>query len=478
MATFKIKDKQTGQVFTIREKEQTQLPQLQQVEEKIEARPDVLAQAMEKAKQPIPTGVGLLKEATVGRLSPFGALQTQAEIGGGLARRVEAGLGAVQLEEQKELAERGPTIGSVARGVITAGVPGLKGLEIFTSPKKVKALMQGLSGERQAEYGDVVRTVKKFPFQEQVAAAVGLIEAAIIGEAVTGVVAKETRALTEEAKKHVPRVMNDEWFETQANLGRKVKGNLDTVIGDAFDSFYRKVSVPGGGMVDDIPINPDIADDIILKMGFDDALDPVMAKNTFLQQVDDLIPGRIDTIGKMRLLKQLVKSKVPGSYYIQGGLRGKGGITNPRIQKMNVARQLQDEINKGVEAVDSNLGKQVRLLNEFAENKLYPRLERFESIFGKKGEARTQGVSSTFALKNLGTAGERQAIRKTPKLAKEVKKYLTQDYVDDLVALATNSKQLLANMNKYRARQALKAGAVGTGAIYGGGLIRKKLSKD
>jgi len=415
---------------------------------------DLLTSSFRKFVSPPKTMSNLIKEMSFGKFSPMGLPLATMDIGEGIRRRIVGGVANVMSPEKDKPLKQ--TLKDVA---VTAVSPALG--------RFGKPMLESLAGDKVGKFGDPAREVG---LPGPVSKGIDMAGDMLVTQLLTGIPEK----IVSSAVKARPKIMNDKWFTDQAKLGRVVYKNFDDAIGGAFDSFYQKTRTSAGQIVDDIPFNPDVADDIILKMGFDDAVNPTMAKNSFLQQVDDFFQGRIDTIGKLRQLKQLVRSKVPKSYYFQGGVRGKGGMTSPKIQKMNVSRRLQEEINNAVKKVDPEVGKQIEELNKFASDKLYPRLERLEGIFGKRGEPRTQGVTSTFALKNIGTAGERQAIRTTPKLIGELKKYLSKEYADDLVELGRNAKQLLANMNKYRGRQTMKIGAGGAGAyllgryLYGG----------
>ena len=259
--------------------------------------------------------------------------------------------------------------------------------------------------------------------------------------------------------KHFPSRMNDAWFEQQANLGRTIAENLDDAIGNAYQQAYAPVK--------NLPVSSSAIDDILLRLGVDDAT---------LQNIDDTL-GLVDTVEKARLLQQILKKRIPTSYFKLGGVRGKGGIANPKIVAMDARRAIGEVIFDAVKDKNPDAAANIRALNKLAHDKLYPITEKFEGIFGKSGVPQTEELTATFALKNIGKAAQRQTIRRAPKVVRFLRQYVAGEYEGDLKTLMQETRQLLKNMNKYRGRQMAKSISLLAGSVLGGKYLYGKLGR-
>ena len=110
-------------------------------------------------------------------------------------------------------------------------------------------------------------------------------------------------------------------------------------------------------------------------------------------------------------------------------------------------------------------------------------------MIGKGTQPETTGIASTYEIglpwpfnrrpgTGLGKAAQREIIRKTPKKAKALSKYISKSYKKELRALEYSAKKLHNGMAAFRGRQTLKVATsialgVGVPGFMGVGLYKK-----
>lgn len=275
------------------------------------------------------------------------------------------------------------------------------------------------------------------------------------------------------AKKR-PRIMKDRWIVQQGKQGQTITKGIKGALGNAYDDMYRQSGI------NNIKVNPDKMDDMLMRSNIyelDETGKVINLKDVVLKEIDSLIPGRIDTVQKARLAHDILRSRTPKSYYMGGGRMGKGGLASAKIRQMNTASAIKREIRQAVGKVDPQAAKKLRHLDAFAHKKVYPVIDKMYSIFGRKEIPPTEQIVPIYKGV-LGKAAQRETMRGVPKLSKQFKKYVTEDYYKDLGNLLRNSKQLVKDMKKFRTRRAAKwVGAAG-GTYLGYRLIGPKVIKS
>jgi hypothetical protein len=328
---------------------------------------------------------------------------------------------------------------------------GYGGIRTPRIKKIVEAQMKGLTGERKGQLGDIMRRVGA---PEPLAAATGFFASLSVGKLFDKSLLKgEVSRMAKDSGKWLsskrPRIMNDKWITEQSQLGQNVLNGVDDVLSKSYDNIYSKVNK--------IPVDFNKIDDILLKSQIDD---------TIIGEIDNIV-GRVDTVEKAKMVVDILRKRVPRSFYVSGGTTGKGGLANLKIRSMFSSRAIKEVMNESISKVDKSSGSMLKNLDKFAHTKVYPALDKLRTIYGKDRIPKTGPIVSIFG-KSLGRAGERKFIRDLPKLTKEMNNYIAQGYKADVIEVFKNSSQLLRNMEKFRARQLLKAGAVGAGLLIGG----------
>jgi hypothetical protein len=381
-------------------------PRRKEVEEKIAQRPDpldILKQKIAQQQQPIQSLLNPLSAVSMGGAVldvPMGRLESIF---------ASAGLGLQEGQPAQEI---------------------------------MSDVWKSITGERQAELGDIIRTTGfAGKATEPIAALTGLLGMA-------GVL-KATTALGKLTSRKLPKIMGSRWITQQARNAQRVAKNLEQSLGNAFRNVR--------GPVAQIPVNPADMDDILLNSDIDDVV---------LKEIDRLV-GKVDTVEKAYTVVDILRKKAGTAVYRAGGATGKGGMANIKIRLKSVIPQIKKVIHETVGGVDKEAANKLMALDNYAATKVYPKIDKIYRMVGRGVEPSTEGIASTYALTGgfrgvspgLGKAAQREIIREIPKTAKGLSQYMGLNYKRDLANLLRSSKQLAKDMGKYRLRQLLKIGA-------------------
>ncbi len=355
--------------------------------------------------------------------------------------------------------------------------------------------IKGVTGEQQAQIGDIFRTAG---IPENVSSTLGLATTIALGNLASagraGAITKKGIGLAKPtvitASKNFaddvvvrlpgkPRIFGQKWLQNFTKQGRDVTDDLQRSLGNSFDDV----------------LTPEMLNTKVT--GLDKPLFELLAQKPefigtaekqLLRNMDDFFlskfgSARIDTVEKVRLLKDLLRSNIPKTLYKGGGTIGKG--TSIKLKQKGLINTLTDLEHQSLK----NAGlikeaEQLAKLNNFAHTQVYPKLDNMRVLFGKSGtptipsQARIERtLSLTGGLKSitgqgggpLARAAERGAIKEVPKLTRQLERYITTgQYGDDLLGVVKNSKSLIKQMIQFRRRRVQVTGAVGAGLFFGG----------
>ena len=463
-----------------------------QVREQVSQRQDLLAPAAGQFGEFVKRG-GTQFGGGSGTLPALGVV-------GGAAKRAEAAVATPALRLQRK-----EFPAPVQRGLEPK--PFLENLEnitedvgnlIETGRLLFGDVVQGITGESQAEIGDVFRTAgipENVSATLGVLATMGLTNLATQGKVVNlankaeGIVKptaiKVAKKTGEQIAKRRPRIFGQKWLEQQVINGRTATRNLDNVLGNSFDEITSQVG--------SLPV-----DDVAVKEAFESTF-ITEAEQIVLREVDDILiqttgSPRIDTIEKLRIAKQIVRKRTPQRFFTKAGRTGKGGLANVKVRQPSLSAELANmEIQtirtSGIENADE-IANQLSDLNTFAHQEVYPTLKELRKIFGDEGSkfvAPSQiaragrtfspvggSLRGAFSGRAATSAAERKFLASVPKIAKKFKGFLTsEEFGDNLLTLTRNSKQLVKDINKFKNRQLLKFGAGAAAGFAAFGRIRK-----
>ena len=427
----------------------------QEVEQKIAGREDVLGtsfkQAGKELKQPTIAGGGI-------------SLPTGLGLVGGAFQRVEAAVANPLL--------------SLQRGEIPQ-------FEDITS---------GLRGRQLGEIGDVFRAAG---VPENISKTLGLAATIAIGnlaalgkgakiaqkgvDAVKPGVLKAAKSFADDIATKLPgkprlfqktKILN-EFVEK----GQAMTDDLQRGLNGAFDDVVKPIK--------DVGVDFSKVDEALLRTFVTDA-DKVL-----LKEVDDILlntfgNSRVDSIEKLRFLKDILRKRTPASLYKGGGTIGKGGLANVKVKQKGLISQIDDiqfdSLNKSGFKEEA---KELAKLNKFASEKVYPQLDNLRVILGKSGRptipAQTRlekTISLTGGFRSLisgqgggpiARAGERAALKETTQIARGLQEFINSgQYGDDLLDLIKNSRDFTKLINQFRRRQGQKLATLGAGAFFGG----------
>lgn len=469
-----------------------------EIEAQISTRPDLLRQAaitsQEELRQVMPT---LRPPAGGFEFGAFGfgpTVQTATQaIGGAFQRGISAIANPIiRLQQEGDRLSILRTEEEQERRIEQLGLAGaLKddiGKALDSGEVLFRDAVSGLTGQRLGTAGDIFK-IAGVP--ENFANILGFLSEAALANLVVGgkaadlgddairvtspQAAKSAKAIGRFISRRIPKIFGPRWISNQVKNGRGVVVQLDDMLSTAFDDVYSK-NIPNLNVqLRQAPVDPSVVDDILLRSDIDDLV---------LRNMQDFFTrnfgnSRIDTVGKVHLLKQLIRQRVPTSFFLGGGTTGRGGITNPKIIRKSVVGQLTNTIDDAIRNTGDTEGADLlRGINRLADEKVYPMLKKLRSIFGReRTPISTEQLSSTFSLTGggvfrpgggiLSKAGQRIAIAEVPKVTRELSNYVTRNYSDDLFNLVRNSKDLILSMRQFRTRQLLKLGAAGTALGFG-----------
>jgi len=402
------------------------------LEQQIAVRKPAIETLREELRTPFRPGLpGLLK-------APLTAFKAAAVP----FQRVEAGL-AVPVLEAQEIQARMPSYIPPSLGVplrpeqeqerLQAGIERVKEVG--------RAARLGFSGQRLAEFGDPYR---RLGVPEPVAATMGLVtNAALFDVATRGALGQFERF----AKTKAPRLMTDRWITQRATDARNIVNRLDDALGRTYADIYTTA--------DNIPVNPSQIDDFILKARLPDFV---------LNEIDDIVGGRIDTIGKAKQVLQILQKRVP-NYVWQEQAIGKGGTINYKITAKGLYGKMKNLMYDSIGTVDDALKVRLQQLDAYAHQNIYPIIKKVGRMVGRKGEVKTGALVSAYE-RGAKTAGIRELLRKAPQQIRQLRPYVSKELQKDVGILYKNTHKLIRDMSKFKARQAIKRGAGGL-ARYG-----------
>ena len=447
----------------------------EQVEAAVAGREDILAPGLKIAKR------AFQETPEKPLLTPGERLGGILGTVGGLFQRAEAAIAGpilrVQIERKK------------------GNVPQTFGEALEEGKLAFDEFIKGVTGEQQAQLGDIFRTAG---VPENVASTLGLATSmALTNLASAGRAGAITKKGIDLAKPTVvnaaknfaddvavrapgkPRIFGQKWLQGFVKQGRDVTDDLQRSLGNAFDDVLtpKMLNTKVTGL--DKPI-------FELFAGQPEFIG--VAEKQLLRNMDDFFLSRfgnakIDTVEKVRLLKDLLRSNIPKALYKGGGTIGKGvSIKLKQKGLINTLTNLEHQSlrNAGLVKEAAQLSK----LNNFAHTQVYPKLDNMRVLFGKTGaptipsQARIERtLSLTGGLKSitgqgggpLAKAAERGAIKEVPRLTRQLERYIrTGQYGDDLLSVVKNSKSLVKQMIQFRRRRVQVTGAVVGGLFFGG----------
>jgi len=370
MAEFKIKDKETGEIFTIREKAQTSsnqmfLPGQQKVEKLISRREDALPRLVEELKTPMIDKEHPFKSAFTSQFKPaVTAMKTLAVP----FQRAEAGLASAGLETQKQLAEPTPVLEKNPAEIL-------------------KKFVQGVTGKRQAEFGDIIRTTGiGGDLNEVIAAPTGFLGAMGMANAMTkGLMVSSFNKGKEFLKSKMPQIMTKDYALNRAKVADQGLKELSKGLSGEYEATFGKI---GRKMVDmskaqaivnemPQPIINKIAKDNLMSKYKDGSLHPVVEN---LKRMRDIIRKSVpDNVWNGRMTATPEQHFMKEAYYKIGDMMAEG---NPDLVALN--SRYKDFMNMRDEVGSVIYDRFGNVKSKGLENLFKPGAERNKQIFFQK----------------------------------------------------------------------------------------------
>jgi hypothetical protein len=420
------------------------LPNYAQTEQKIAQRPDLLKETWNRIKNP------QMEHRIKGFSSPLGTAKTALTGLGGLWQRGEAAIANPAMYYQGQFQN---DLNDLRQH------PTLKKAWNVAYGKPAKLQLQGLTGERKGEFGDVMRRSgagNKYGINELLSSTAGLLASVGISNALMGgVVGKAEKGI----KGNIAHGEN--YIDDTAKMGQTVSRKARNFISNIYDDLYKQA--------DDIAVNPNEVDDVLLRMDFyDDAGgEAVNITNKVLKDIDNISGGRVNTIGKLKAVRDYLSSKVSRSAYKAGGTSGKGGAMSKDVRILN-AKQLLGQIrNKSISAVDEGLSQMIQSVDDFASQNFYPTVQKMEGFFGKGKIPTSRNVGSAYAKGDIGFSSDRVAIKQAPEKFKKLGEIA--NVKEGALKLSRDAQLLLNRLNSLAKRRILKrvgGGAIGSGLAF------------
>lgn len=275
----------------------------------------------------------------------------------------------------------------------------------------------------------------------------------------------------------LPKIMNENWFVNQKKSGMNLLKSVRNLRNKMFEvrNPYKSTR-----------IDPNIAKKILMDSTLDVETSAIV--NRLFGTVDDAgkITSKgidnIDSIGKMYILNDILKSKSGAMHYPRSAV-GKGGLSNPKIRSVGAHNAVKDAIYTKISETDTAGAQLLKKLDKDAGEIIYPYIKKLSDIF--EASSGTEGVASTYALsgsrlqQGMSKAGHRRAIRKDYKTVNDLSKnYLKGNFKKDVQAFIKVAKQISKDMSAYRKRATEKAIGIGAATGIGAVSIYKLLGRN
>lgn len=339
--------------------------------------------------------------------------------------------------------------GRAEAGVSSAGLAAQR-----TEPNKILPEMwAGLTGKRQSQLGDIIRTTGfGSVLNEPIASITGLLGAIGLGELATtgklGVLGQgktatqiskeaisETKTMGNFVKNRLPKIHNEDFVVSKAKQLKDLAGGLDEALHTTYDDFYKTQGI------NNIPIDYFKADEILLKNNI---------PNNILSEIDQTI-GKIDSVQKAQRALNIIGKRISDPAW--------ENVSKATKYSRQTWAELKSLMRETARPSNPEAVALLEKLDNFASTKIYPRINKFYKMVGRKGEPKTEALVS--ALRGgLGKTSTRM-IEESPKTISEFSKYFkTPEFIDDINSLVNNANEIARGIKSFQSRQFQKGAGV------------------